>query len=355
MQSIQTAPGPRNVAPFGLGLVFSASLAACATAPASASTPSPTDTTARPVEADDDATADPSGGPWHEEISRAFERADEFGTAVVFDAHTGTLLSSVEYFGEVGHDARHQRAFAPASSVKPLLVMAALEAGVIDPDYETTCTGALEVDGQALTCYAEHGHLDITDGLATSCNAFAYDVARRLGPDRIEAAFSGYGFGSSTGAFDDEAVGTILGDGDDLPSSPGVAAALVGTGHGPLRVTAVQLGRAYLRLLSREDSPARRAVMSGLRAAVEAEGGTASAARLDDLVVGAKTGTADHVDAQGREAKGSYDTWLVAVAPLEDPEIVLVVHTLDTRVAPQSAAVVGGQILRDWQSRRGPT
>lgn len=261
------------------------------------------------------------------ELAEVLARRASSGAAVILDARTGAVLAAT---GD-------ERAAPPGSSVKPLLVASALRAGVIGEDHQHTCAGTYTVAGASLRCFAEHGPVDVAHGLATSCNAFAFDVAAALGADAVAESFEALGFDVPDRARDE---------------APAVYAATVGTGHGGLTVTPRQLGAAYRTALlsadgaSRWSDEASAAVRAGLVAAVELPGGTARSCAVDGLRVGAKTGTA------GGDGDGGHDSWLVAVAPTEAPEIILVVHVTDGGTAPEAAAPAAGEMLRAWHARR---
>lgn len=274
-----------------------------------------------------------------DDLGRAFQAVGEQGAGLVLDAHSGEEIASLQSFTTLEHAAGRGR-FHPASTVKPLLVHAAVERGVIEPSFRVVCEGRLVVDDTSLECFDAHGELDIESGLATSCNVFAYEIARRMGRDGVVSTFEAAGLAES---------GVLR---KAVSPEDFAATATVATGHGPLRVTARELGLAYVRLLSAPPTPAKTAVMTGLRAAVERPIGSARAAGLQSLAVAAKTGTAEHIDDEGRPVADVYDAWLVAVAPAEAPEIVLVMQTIASSPAPGSAARVAGEFLRGWAQRR---
>lgn len=320
-------------------LLGALALAACQTAPsearvagdADAPTSPSSDPVAEAAEANSQAPGlRPSSEDAEAALDAAFASFEGAGAVVLLDVDSGELLGARE---RPGPDLAHPllQAHSPASTVKPLLALAALDAEAIDADLRVPCTGPAK---QGNGCFHRHGELDLRGALATSCNHFAYVVGERLGAERVAGTYSSLGFGAATGLHPDESAGTLPGA-DQLAAE--VAAA--STGHGGLEATPLQLAQAY-RALARSGSPNRAAILDGMIAAVEDETGTASAARLPALRVAGKTGTATLA------GDDRYDGWFVALAPAEDPELVVVVFAHDGGIA-RDAAVPAGRALLD--------
>ncbi|TNC49022.1 penicillin-binding protein 2 [Rubellimicrobium rubrum] len=76
-----------------------------------------------------------------------------------------------------------QGAYPPGSTFKIATGLAALEAGVIDPNETVYCPGYTEVSGTRFHCWKKggHGNVDYNDSLKYSCDCYYYEVAQRLG------------------------------------------------------------------------------------------------------------------------------------------------------------------------------
>jgi penicillin-binding protein 2 len=251
--------------------------------------------------------------------------------------------------------------------MKPLLASIAIEAGALQADTKATCEGKYApVEG--IHCFGEHGLLGLEHALALSCNVYFFDVARGIGLERTVEGLRAYGFGRPTGLVPGEDPGRLpdrawldaraAQTGHD-GSWPGWAA-LIGGGHGPLEVTLVQLGAAYVRLarqLSRATgSEAQRsallAVRRGLIDTVSAEHGTGRRAAVQGLAIAGKTGTAESKRFGDDAAAGTKGNgWFVGFAPADRPEIVVAVVVLDAGHGGESAAPVAGEIFRGWYER----
>jgi penicillin-binding protein 2 len=77
--------------------------------------------------------------------------------------------------------------YAPASTIKGMVALAALEHGVIDPNERILCTGSVELGDRTFHCWERRGHgpMNLHDAIKRSCDTYFYEVARRLGIDRF--------------------------------------------------------------------------------------------------------------------------------------------------------------------------
>lgn len=96
-----------------------------------------------------------------------------------------------------------QGAYPPASTVKPLLALAALEKNIISENsivYDPGWFKLPNVERKFKDHLAwGHGKVDIYRALEKSCNTYFYDVAYRLGIDNISQFMERFGFGEYTG------------------------------------------------------------------------------------------------------------------------------------------------------------
>jgi len=154
----------------------------------------------------------------------AAERLDgESASAVVMDVHTGdllTLLSVPGYDPAAFNTGLTQRAwqelvsnplaplvsksiagqYPPGSTFKMMTALAGLDAGVVTPDTRLPCTGSIELGPIEFHCWKRkpgHGALRMAEALEQSCDCYFYELARRVGPDRIAAICHKFGLGHS--------------------------------------------------------------------------------------------------------------------------------------------------------------
>ena len=90
-----------------------------------------------------------------------------------------------------------QGTYPPGSTFKMVTALAALEEGLIGPDDTVYCPGYLEVSGRRFHCWkrAGHGHVDLNTSLKQSCDVYYYDLALKVGIDKISAMANRLGLG----------------------------------------------------------------------------------------------------------------------------------------------------------------
>ncbi|MFV0645252.1 MAG: penicillin-binding protein 2 [Sphingomonadaceae bacterium] len=76
--------------------------------------------------------------------------------------------------------------YPPGSTIKPMVAMAFLEAG-LDPSETTTCGGGLRVGNRVFHCWNRRGHgrVDMAKGIYQSCDVYFYHFAQKIGMDAI--------------------------------------------------------------------------------------------------------------------------------------------------------------------------
>lgn len=146
--------------------------------------------------------------------------------------------------------------YAPGSTFKMAVALAGLENG-ISPDHRVYCPGHMELGDRRFHCWKRHGHglMTMTDAIAESCDVWFYDVARRVGVDRIASVCRRLGLGETTGI-------ELLGEADGLiPTRQWKREALgqpwhmgetlvVGIGQGFVLTTPLQLAVMTARLVN---------------------------------------------------------------------------------------------------------
>ena len=90
--------------------------------------------------------------------------------------------------------------FAPGSTFKMVVALTALEQG-IGPSAQVFCPGFMKLGNARFHCWKRHGHgwLDMIGGIQQSCDIYFYDLARKLGIDRIAAMARRLGLGAEVG------------------------------------------------------------------------------------------------------------------------------------------------------------
>jgi penicillin-binding protein 2 len=149
---------------------------------------------------------------------------EESAAAVVMDIHTGGILvmaSTPGFDPDIFNQGMteitwHQLTtdpkvplgnkaiagqYAPGSTFKTMVALAALEDKVVTPDHRVVCNGSVHLGDAVFHCWKKEGHgsLDMHEGIMKSCDVYFYDVARRVGIDRVAEMARRFGIGSVAG------------------------------------------------------------------------------------------------------------------------------------------------------------
>jgi penicillin-binding protein 2 len=89
--------------------------------------------------------------------------------------------------------------YPPASTFKMVVMLAALESGLIDPAGEVFCSGKVKLGNRDFHCWKRRGHgrMDMRDALKQSCDTYFYEVAEVIGNDAIAGVARRLGLGQS--------------------------------------------------------------------------------------------------------------------------------------------------------------
>ncbi len=291
--------------------------------------------------------------------------------------------------------------YPTGSTIKPLMSLAALEEGIIDPDKKINCHGKIEVQDfwnpdkvWEYKDWRTHGWTDMRKAIAESCNVYFYRLGggykeqEGLGPTRIKKYLELFGWSSKTqidlpgeaeGFIPDkewkkEVWGQGWWDGDTY---------LLSIGQGYLLITPLEVVASFLPIANggkllkphivqkiidgSADSPQVvkeiapeiirenfidpkniQVVREGMRQAVTGKNSPhASAVLLNSLPVSAaaKTGTAE------TPTENLYHNWITVFAPYEDPEILLTIMIEDVKGVRAAALPVAKEVLEWYFSR----
>ncbi len=145
---------------------------------------------------------------------------DESASAVVIDTRNGDVLalasapsydpnkfvrgiSVADYSALTENEFRPlankavQGLYPPGSTFKMITALAALEEGVIDLEEKITCVGYRELGRRRFHCWRRggHGKMDLHNSIKQSCDVFFYDIAERVGIEKISAMARKLGLG----------------------------------------------------------------------------------------------------------------------------------------------------------------
>ena len=145
---------------------------------------------------------------------------EESAAAVILEVTTGDILAiastpsfdpnlfvrgiSVTDFNELRENIYRpmsnksvQGAYPPGSTFKMVTALAAFDAGLATPEERVYCPGHVEIAGRRFHCWnrSGHGRVNLVTALSESCDIYFYDMAQRVGIDRINAMSHRLGLG----------------------------------------------------------------------------------------------------------------------------------------------------------------
>ena len=87
--------------------------------------------------------------------------------------------------------------YSPGSTYKPIVALSALENGIIDENFKVNCKGKIEMYGQTYHCWKKKGHgiVNLKSAMKQSCDTYFYEIARKLGVDRLKETSIKFGLG----------------------------------------------------------------------------------------------------------------------------------------------------------------
>ncbi len=257
------------------------------------------------------------------------------------------------------------RSYVPGSTFKVPTAIAGIMEGYAGRSF--TCTGAVTYGSKPIRCWigqrgGSHGTLNLTRAIQQSCNPYFMILANTVGPRKMAEDLTLLNLGRRTGVeLPAESPGILPGNqawrlsGNNRVMTPALTAMLA-IGQGDAMATPLQLcavtacvankgkyhqprivksavapdGRVLipdkpvlsLDLSTRPGVPKGMELLrKGMWMAVNQPGGTAGRARIEDIEVAAKTGTAQaQVD-----GKASHNSWLIAFAPFDKPKYAVAV------------------------------
>ncbi len=271
------------------------------------------------------------------------------GSAVILDVKTGEVLAMVNSpsynpnnRGDLQpHKLRNRAitdAYEPGSTIKPLAVIAGLEAGVIKPDdIINTSPGWMRLGGRRVSDPINRGELTITQILENSSNVGTAKIALATGIEKLLETYAAVGFGNDTGV---AMLGESFGVLHHRQRWSEFEIATLSYGYG-MSATTLQLAQLYaiianggkripLTIQRREGVPEGRQVLSkesadAVLAMLESvvANGSGRRAQVRGYRVAGKTGTSRKAIAGGYGDE--YVTLFAGIAPVSDPRIAVVV------------------------------
>lgn len=283
--------------------------------------------------------------------------------------------------------------YPPGSTFKLIVALAALEEGIITPEEEIVCTGSYQVGNRTYRCWRKHGHgkVNLRRALVESCDSYFYKMGRELGIDRIFSYARMCGLGIKTGvdlAYEKpgltpssqwkmkkigipwqqgETVTVAIGQSYTLVTPIQMASMIsaifnggniykpkvvnwVGTGEKigsefiPTQTGRIKYADEHLNL-----------IREALIGAVNESQGTGSRARLPNVLVAGKTGTAQVITLETEKELGKEEeipvqlrdhAWFIAIAPANNPQLALAILVENGGHGGSAAAPIAGEMFK---------
>jgi len=102
--------------------------------------------------------------------------------------------------------------YPPGSTIKTLTALSALENDIVSPNLLIKCEGYIDFYGEKFHCWKKKGHgvLNLKGAIKRSCDVYFYEVARKLGVDRLAKTAEKFGLGQKVLAnFSEEKAGVV--------------------------------------------------------------------------------------------------------------------------------------------------
>jgi len=254
----------------------------------------------------------------------------------------------------------------PGSVFKIIVAFAALEQGLIDPQKEFHCPGFFDFGSHVFRCWRKEGHgsVNLHRAVVESCDVYFYQLGNAIGINTIAKYATMLGLGRKTGIEIEgekggliptpewklkrygikwqrgETINSAIGQGYVLTTPLQIAAAFCGIANGsfiprPRLVLKVKEGTetiSYPPEKKREFTVSPQTITflkEALSGVVNEPRGTGSRARIEGISVAGKTGTAQVVGLQNTASAAAGPSemndhaWFVAMAPVENPRVVV--------------------------------
>ena len=278
-------------------------------------------------------------------------RKAKAGSVVVLDAITGEVLALANYPSYVpdkrqnltGEQLRNRAltdTFEPGSTMKPITVAMALEAGRVKPQtLVETGPGRFSMGGFTISDTHNYGMLTVEGVIQKSSNVGALKIAQKMSPHEMWDTYTALGYGQKPQI---QFPGAVTGRVRPWKTWRPVEQATMSYGYG-LSASLFQMAHSYTAFahsgeiipvtMLKSSEPAvgtkvfsadnARAVRRMLQMAA-APGGTGQLAQTVGYSVGGKSGTAHKQVGKGY-ASNKYRAWFTGMAPIESPRIVVAV------------------------------
>ena len=288
------------------------------------------------------------------------------GSVVVIDAITGEILAMANYpsfspdnrSGLTGEQLRNRAltdVFEPGSTMKPITVAMALEAGRVKPQtLIETGPGRFNIGGFTIRDTHDYGTLTVEGVIQKSSNVGALKIAQKMSPHEMWNTLTALGYGQKPQL---QFPGAVTGRLRPWKAWKPVEQATMAYGYG-LSASLFQMAHSYTAfahdgsiipatIIKNPEPAVGVPVFSAQNAAAirkmlqmaAGPGGTGQRAQTIGYSVGGKSGTAHKQVGKGY-ATNKYRAWFTGMAPIDTPRIVVAVMIDE----PSAGKYYGGEV-----------
>lgn len=291
--------------------------------------------------------------------------------------------------------------YPPGSTFKPITALSALKTNIQYADKEYDCIQGYRVDNRQMRCWihsqgGQHGLLNLNDAIMKSCNIWMYEVAQEIGYGPIYETAKQFGIGQYAGLFPDlenlkyhpnDSYGNLP---DKINNNIDLCNISIGQGRlltSPLQMAMVTAAIANNGILYRprlinkfqENSDAEyinnpivvnskldisenaiKIIQLAMKDVVMSDEGTATKARVKNIKIAGKTGSAQYKQKNGDKITNHVYAWMISYAPFDSPKYAIAMIVEDgvsggETIAPRLAKLYqrlfeyDGTIKRGWR------
>ena len=285
-----------------------------------------------------------------------------------------------------------QGAYPPGSLFKIVTALAGLKEEVINAESKFFCPGYLKFGKKEFRCWNPEGHnwIDLYEAVARSCDVYFYNVAERLGIEKLSKYAKIFGFGKKTGIEINESNGLV-------PTKPWKykvykepwykgETIITSIGQGYLKVTPLQITmmiasvanggilfkpKIIQKIVSSDGKDTQifssevvgklpfdnwqiKAIQNSLVGAVNEKYGTGRRAKVKEGTVAGKTGTAQVVSLKSQTHRLFHNdhAWFTSYYPAESPEVAVTVLVEHGGKGGSVAAPLAKKLIEEYMEQQ---
>ncbi len=265
--------------------------------------------------------------------------------------------------------------YEPGSTFKAVTCASALDSAAITTSETFDCAGTLAVDGQPIKCWRyprSHGHQDLYEAVQNSCNVAFMKMGLAMGTETFYDYIYKFGFGQQTGIdFTTDQGGIVMGEkyvrnsdlariafGQSIAVTPlqliSSFSAVVNGGflYQPTLVKGLTdsdgnyIEQYEPKVISQPISAETSATMRSILESV-VEKGSGKNCYIPGYRIGGKTGTAQKYDENHQVMTGKHIASFIAFAPVEDPQLAILLIVDEPNVAVDFGSVVAAPYVKN--------